>query len=146
MDPQVYNWTCSICSFAWVINALDNGITITREDAAAIIGVPDCVNPSLGLISSDCLISAFSDYELTSVARYVTFEQAYAIASEHTGTINPQGMYHVMALRGVEPSTPAIYVANSALGYDGVYSLLTREQFNRYGPVEVVYLPDSRST
>jgi hypothetical protein len=87
-------------------------------------------------MSSDCVIRVFANYGLNSQQAWVSFDQAYAIAESKTGAINPQGMYHYMAIRGV--SGDKISVANSARGYKGVYDTLTREQFNNLGPVQVI--------
>jgi hypothetical protein len=144
MPPQTYSWTCSICSFAWVINALSQTPSITREEAASVIGYPNCVNETYGLMSSQCLIDAFATFGLVARQAWVTFDQAYAIMSAHTGTINPQGMYHFMGCRGVSGDT--LWVANSALGYRGVWEELSRDAFNALGPVSVIYLPESEPT
>lgn len=149
MEPQVYEWTCSVCSFQWVVNSLSSAgaaiVPISREEAAQVIGYPQCVNETYGLMSSQCMIDAFATYGLRAVAEYVSFDQAYAIMERHTGTINPQGMYHFMACRGApSPDVPgALWVANSALGYRGVYHTLDRNQFNALGPTQVIYLPDT---
>lgn len=141
MAPQVYNWTCSICSYAWVIQSTGMDPNLTRERAAEIIGMPNCVNSTYGLMSTKCMLDAFAYYNLEATAKYVTFDEAYAICREHTGTINPNGMYHFMAIRGTDGMDAGdLWVANSAPGYCGVYDTLTRSQFNSLGPVELVYL------
>jgi hypothetical protein len=142
MTPQTYSWTCSICSFAWVINALSQTPSITREEAASVIGYPACVNETYGLMSAQCLIDAFATFGLEARQEWVTFDQAYAVMSAHTGVINPMGMYHFMAIRGVFEG--ALWVANSARGYMGVYDQMSRDQFNALGPVSVIYLPESQ--
>ena len=137
MEPQVYNWTCSVASFTWVIEATGTA-DITREQALEVIGYPNCVNETYGLMSADCLIQAFSYYGLEARQEWVTFDQAYSIMQSTTGVINPMGMYHFMAMRGV---TDDLWVANSAPGYLGVFDSLSRSQFNSFGPVQVIYLP-----
>jgi hypothetical protein len=145
MEPQVYEWTCSVCSFTWVINSLNDSSkqvpSITREEAAQVIGYPHCVNETYGCMSSQCLIDAFATFGLDAVEAHVTFDQAYAIMGAHTGTINPQGMYHFMACRGLDGGN--LWVANSAPGYRGVWDSLTRDAFNALGPVSIIYLPKS---
>jgi hypothetical protein len=140
MAPQQYSWSCSICSFTWVINATDTDSSLSREEASTIIGYPYCVNESYGLMSAQCMIDAFSHYGLTSKQAWVTYDEAYAIMRDTTGIINALGMYHVMGMRGVDYDIDALWVANSAPGYRGVYETLTREQFNSLGPVQVIYL------
>lgn len=137
MAPQQYNWTCSICSYTWVINATGTDPGLTRDEAAQIIGYPNCVNETYGLMSADCMINAFKYYALNAKQAWVTYDQAYAIMEQTTGVINPLGMYHFMAMRGVSND---LWVANSAPGYHGVYDSLSRSQFNALGPVQVIYL------
>jgi hypothetical protein len=141
MAPQQYAWTCSVCSFTWVIDALEQVAAISREAALAILGYPECVNETYGLMNAQCLVDGFGTFGLDAFQAWVTFDQAYAIAREHTGIINPVGMYHVMGIRGVVGQS--LSVANSAPGYCGVGELLSRDQFDSFGPVQVVYLPES---
>jgi len=138
MAPQTYNWTCSICAYTWVIQSTNTDPNLTREEATNIIGYPECVNEVYGLMSIDCLTRAFSVMGLKTSHAYLTFDQAYAIARIHTGVINPIGMYHFMAIRGVQGSD--IWIANSAEGYCGVYDTLNRSQYNNFGPVQLLWL------
>ena len=112
-----------------------------REEAAHIIGYPNCVNETYGLMSADCLIEAFKQMGYVARQAWVTFDQAYSIMSHTTGCINPVGMYHFMSIRGVDGNDiGTLWVANSAPGYRGVWDNLTREQFNALGPVQIIYL------
>ena len=146
MLGQAYNWTCSVCSATWVIQSVgivDPNIDqyAARYEVGARMGYPNCVNEVYGCMSSQCVIDVLAQYGLKAQSKYVTFDEAYAICSQTTGTINPQGMYHFMAIRGVDYSdSPTLWVANSAPGYCGVYEELTRSQFNALGPVEIIYL------
>jgi hypothetical protein len=139
MAPQVYDWTCSVCSFTWVLNAM--GVPMDREEAAQIIGYPNCVNETYGLMSADCLITAFANQGFTARQAWVTYDQAYAVMSGTTGCINPVGMYHFMGCRGTDGAEAgSLWVANSAPGYRGVYDNLDRNTFNAFGPVQLIYL------
>jgi len=138
MEPQHYDWTCSVCSFQWVIEATGTA-SVSRPECLEIIGHPECVNATYGCMSSQCLIDAYATFGLLAKQAWVTFDQAYALARVATGQINPQGMYHFMGIRGI--SGPDLAVANSAMNYMGVGSTLSREQFNALGPVSVIYLP-----
>jgi hypothetical protein len=113
------------------------GRPMNRETATAIIGYPDCVNETYGLMSADCMIKAFEKEGIVAKQAWVTFEQAYSICQKYTGVINPIGQYHFMGIRGVEGST--IWVANSAQGYMGVWDNLDYERFIGLGPVQVIY-------
>jgi len=143
MPSQAYNWTCSVCSATWVLQATatayqDADIYDARYAVGERMGYPSCVNPTYGCMSDQCVIDTLASYGLVAKQAYVTFDQAYAIARTHTGTINPQGQYHFMAIRGVSGGDLA--VANSAEGYMGVYSTLSRSQFNALGPVSIIYV------
>jgi len=133
-----------VCSVTWVLQATatvyqDTDIYEARTAVGTQMGYPSCVNPTYGSMSAQCVIDTFAAYGLIARQLYVTFDQAYAIARTHTGTINPQAMYHYMAIRGISGSD--IAVANSASpGYMGVYSTLSRDQFNALGPVSVVLI------
>ena len=141
MAAQVYNWTCSIASFTWVINATGIDPELTRDQALELIGYPHCVNETYGLMDTNCLIQAYRYYDLEAKQAWVTFDRAYAIMAHTTGQINPLGMYHFMAMRGTDiQEIGDLWVANSAPGYHGVYDVLDRNQFNSLGPVQVVYL------
>jgi len=143
MPSQAYSWTCSVCSITWVVQATDTAyqeddIYDARYAVGLRMGYPSCVNPTYGCMSVQCVLDTLGSYGLIARQAYVTFDQAYAIARTNTGTINPQGMYHFMALRGV--SGPDIWVANSAPGYCSVWDTLSRERFNALGPVSVIYV------
>ena len=143
MAAQVYEWTCSVCSLTWVLQSTGTayvGVDVydARAQAGVELGYPSCVNETYGLMSAACLIEAFAKFGLSARQAWVTFDQAYAIAQQTTGCINPIGMYHFMGIRGVDQG--AIAVANSAQGYMGVWSTLDRATFNALGPVQVIYL------
>lgn len=138
MPPQQFNWTCSICSFTWTIGALGLDEEFSRTEAADLIGVPYCVNPTYGLMNADCLIAAYQSLGLIAKQKYCTFAEAYAICQYFTGVINPIGMYHFMGIRGVRNG--GIWVANSAIGYRGVYEDISESQFNQYGPVNLIWI------
>jgi hypothetical protein len=143
MPSQAYNWTCSVCSTTWVLQATDTAfqdsdIYDARYAVGEEMGVPSCVNSTYGCMNPQCVIDELGAHGLIARQVWATFDQAYAIAREYTGTINPTGQYHYMAIRGI--SGADIAVANSALGYMGVGSTLSRAQFNALGPVSLVYV------
>jgi hypothetical protein len=141
MASQYYDWTCSVCSITWVLQASNSaysGLNVSdaRYDVGMRMGYPSCVNSTYGCMSTGCVLATFNSYGLDAISSYVTFDQAYAICRERTGTINPNGMYHFMGIRGVDGGD--IWVANSAPGYRGIWDTISREQFNALGPVELV--------
>lgn len=143
MPSQAYSWTCSVCSTTWVVQATgtayqDADIYDARYAVGERMGYPSCVNSTYGCMSDQCVIDTLASYGLVARQAYVTFDQAYAIARQYTGTINPQAQYHFMAIRGISGSD--IAVANSAPGYMGVWDTLSRGQFNALGPVSIIYV------
>jgi hypothetical protein len=137
MEPQQYSWTCSIASFTWVINSTGIDPTFTRAQATQLLGYPECVNETYGLMDTDCLMRAYESFGVEAAQAWVAYDQAYAIMAHTTGQINPLGMYHFMAIRG---ATQDLWVANSAPGYMGIYDHFDRAQFNSLGPVQIIYL------
>lgn len=111
---------------------------MSYDDSLEYLSYPDGINPTYGLMGSGYMISAFRAIGLLAREKWVTFDEAYSICSQSTGVINPLGMYHFMAVRGVAGQD--IYVANSAPGYKGVWSNLDRYSFNNLGPVKVIYV------
>lgn len=138
MESQDNSWCCSVCSFQWVIQSTQTDPDFTYDQALETIGYPDCVNPTYGLMSAQCMIDAFSKMGWDSKQAWVTFEQAYSIMEKTTGTISLNGMYHVMAIRGALDGY--LWVANSAPGYMGVWDVVSKETFNNYGPCSITYL------
>jgi hypothetical protein len=144
MHPQSYEWTCSICSITWVLQSTETAYTDlssydARYQTGLTMGYPNCVNETYGCMSADCVMQCFAQYGLVAEQTYCTFDEAYAICSSTTGVINPVGMYHFMAIRGVD-EVGNIWVANSAPGYKGIYDGLSRSQFNSLGPTQLIYL------
>ena len=143
MPAQAYSWTCSVCSTTWVLQSTntayqDSDIYDARYLVGEEMGIPNCVNPTYGCMSPQCVIDELGRYGLVAKQVWCTFDEAYAIARTNTGCINPTSMYHFMAIRGTSGSD--IWVANSARGYMGVYDTLSRSQFNALGPVSLVYV------
>ncbi len=143
MPGQAHSWTCSVCSATWVLQATatayqDSDIYDARYAVGTEMGYPSCVNETYGCMSQQCVIDELARHGLAATQAWVTFDQAYAIARTNTGVINPQGMYHFMAIRGI--SGADIWVANSAPSYDGVWDNLTRERFNALGPVSCIFV------
>ena len=137
MAPQQRSWTCGICAYQWVLEATGTA-SIDRVQAANIIGYPDCVNETYGLMNVQCLIDAFLEQGLVATQSWVTWAEAFSICDQHTGCINPVGMYHFMGIRGTTGNR--LWVANSAPGYKGIWDTITRDQFYQLGPVQLIYL------
>lgn len=139
MAPQVRNWTCSICATDWTLRATGLNPYSTREQVTAEIGYPNCVDEYSGLRDGACVVRVFADYGVDAVQEWVSdFDRAYQLCSETAGLVDSIGMYHFMAIRGVTDNH--LWVANSALGYRGVYETISRDQFLNLGPWKLVWL------
>lgn len=141
MPRQSVDWTCSACSLAWVLRATAADTTANEWGMVEAIGTPQNINSTYGLMdgSGTQLMRVLSDYNLYSEHGWLTFDQVYSIAGVNTGLMSGGAWYHWVALRGQSGSN--LWIANSAPGYKGVDSILTREQFNSLGPFSVVWVP-----
>ncbi|HYW89272.1 MAG TPA: hypothetical protein VFB50_15985 [Chloroflexota bacterium] len=132
-----------MCSITWVLQATHSAyvgedIYAAREKVQAVLGVPECVNPTYGCMSGQCVIDCFAKYGLQTKLDWLTFDQAYALARVATGCLSGTAWNHYVGIRGV--SGEALYVANSAPGWMGVRDVLTRRDFERLGPFKCIYL------
>jgi len=89
-------------------------------------------------MSEDCMINALAQYGFKAIAGYYPFGEALSICRNHTGAINPQGMYHFMAVRGVQ--SDSIWVANSAPGYKGIGDYLNEYDYSILGPTKLIWI------
>lgn len=140
MAPQYYQWTCSVCSLDWVLQAAGLTETSDRYSVGEQIGHPDNVNAQYGLMdaSGSALQAVLEDYGQNSESARLGFDEVYARVLETTGCMSGGAWYHWVALRGT--SGGDLWIANSAPGYKGVWEILTRADFERLGPFNVVLL------
>jgi hypothetical protein len=143
MPRQAASWTCSACSLAWVERATQVNPGATEQSAVNEIGTPNNINSTYGLMdgSGAQLQRVLRDYGIPSKQGWLNFDQAYAIYQTTAGMCSGGAWYHWVGVRGVDG--PNLAVANSAEGYCGVYSTLTREQFNSLGPFSCVWLDNT---
>ena len=142
MEPQQANWTCSACSLDWVMRATELEPGYNRVRAINEIGYPEQINPTYGLTNVDgpgqALMDVYSSYDIPNRQGWLSFDQTYELAQSHTGQLSGSAWYHWVAIRGVQGSN--LWIANSAPGYQGVYDVLSRYDFDRLGPFSVVIL------
>ena len=144
MPYQSADWTCSACSLAWVLRATAQDTNASEWGMVEAIGTPQNINPTYGLMDSSGsqLRRVLADYGLNSDQGWLTYEQLYSVAGAYTGLMSGGAWYHWVALRGRDVSDLGdIWIANSAPGYQGVYDVLTRSDFQRLGPFSVVWIP-----
>jgi len=140
MAPQFYSWTCSVCSLDWVLQAAGLAAASDRYGVGQQIGYPENVNGTYGLMDATGseLQAVLNDYGQSSESARLGFDQVYARVQETTGCMSGGAWYHWVALRGTDDD--ALWIANSAPGYKGVYDRLSRADFERLGPFNVVLL------
>ena len=144
MEPQIYGWTCSACSLDWVIRSTLLVPEYDRPRAVAEIGYPDQINENVGLTNVDgpgqALMDVLASYDQPSEQGWLDFDTVYELAKESTGMMAGSAWGHWVAIRGVQGSN--LWVANSAPGYKGVYDVVSRSDYSRLGPMNVVMLVD----
>lgn len=141
MPRQAASWTCSACSLAWVERSTGSNPSADEWSAVSEIGQPENINPTYGLMdgSGAQLQRVLRDsYNHQSQQGWLNFDTVWAAAAHTCGMMSGGNWYHWVAIRGQSGSD--IYIANSAPGYKGVYSTLSRDQFNSLGPFSVVLL------
>lgn len=147
MPGQLYDWTCSACSLEWTkrsasLIASPDDIYASRETTVYEIGYPDNINGTYGLMDGTGaqLQRVLSDYGQDSLeGQGLSFDDVYLLAQSGTpAMMSGAAYYHWVAVRGVQGSL--LWIANSAPGYKGVYDYLSREDFNRLGGFNVVWL------
>jgi hypothetical protein len=140
MPPQEASWSCSACSLAWVLRATGLNPEASEQSAIYEIGCPENINAQYGLMdaSGPALRGVYSNYGQDTMQGWLDFDTLYALAQQTTGQMSGAAWYHWVALRGVQGST--IWIANSAPGYKGIYSNLSRDDWNRLGGFSVVWL------
>lgn len=144
MPGQLYDWTCSACSLEWIKRA--TGLVATddvygsREMTVYEIGYPDNINPTYGLMDSSgvALAAVLERYGQETLHSWLDYDTTYELAQSTAGMLSGAAWYHWVALRGVQGSN--LWIANSAEGYKGIYSILSRTDFDRLGPFSVVWL------
>src|SRR5262249_8601112 len=134
MPPQAASWTCSACSLAWVLRATKVDPNASEQSMVQAIGEPQNINPTYGLMdgAGAQLQRVLGEYGVPSGQGWLTFDQVWALAASTTGCMSGGAWYHWVGIRGQDG--PNLAIANSAPGYKGIYSTLTREQFNALGP------------
>jgi hypothetical protein len=142
MQPQMYGWTCSACSLTWVMQATDLEPDYTRPRAVQEIGYTEQINPQVGLTNADgpgqALRDVLESYEQETMQGWLDFDTVYELAKTNTGMMSGGEWNHWVAIRGTYGD--ALWVANSAPGYRGIYDVVTRADFERLGPMNVVML------
>jgi hypothetical protein len=140
MPHQAASWTCSACALAWVLRATQVDPNASEQSMTQAIGTPQNINSTYGLMdgSGAQLQRVLGEYGVPSHQAWLNFDQVWAAAASTTGCMSGGSWYHWVAIRG--QSGESIWIANSAPGYCGVDSTLSRNQFNQLGPFSVVLL------
>jgi hypothetical protein len=140
MPRQSTSWTCSACSLSWVLRALGLASDVDELKAVELIGSPNNINATYGLMdgSGAQIRRVLTEHGQNSSQGWLNFDQAYTIFATTPGCIAGGGWYHWVAVRGVTGGE--LSIANSAPGYKGVFSTLSRDQFNSLGPFSCIWI------
>lgn len=140
MPPQIAAWTCSACAMDWVLRATGVSPDHTRDQAVLEIGYPQNINETYGLMNANggALMDVYTAYGMQTAQGWLDFDTVYALAQKTTGQMSGAQWYHWVAIRGIHGS--ALWIANSAPGYKGIYDTLNRDEFERLGGFSVVWL------
>lgn len=140
MAPQFYDWTCSCCALDWIKVACGLEAVSDRYTTTMQIGYTGNVNPSYGLMDSSgsALSAVLANYGQETAQSWLDYDTVYDLAQGTTMMMSGAAWYHWVAVRGVQGHN--LWVANSAEGYKGIYSILDRYSFNQLGPFSVVWL------
>jgi hypothetical protein len=140
MPPQHLDWTCAACSLDWLVRATGVDPFSTRQGTIDAIGYPDNINPQVGLAdgSGRELQRVLTDYGVETSQAWLDFDTVYQLAQHTTGMMSGARWYHWCGIRGARSG--ALWIANSAPGYRGVFDVVTREDFERLGGFSVVWV------
>jgi hypothetical protein len=144
---QENDWDCSAesiewCLYAWGRTPDDNWI----EDSMIAAGV---ISPEIGCLDAsgaglaDWLNDEYGEFGyLASNEPSVSFDDVAweAGLKKHPLAIGGRGWYHWSGVRGYQPETDALLLANPAPGWQGVYDTITRSDWARLGTWSMVRL------
>jgi hypothetical protein len=105
-----------------------------RELVTQAIGYPSNISPALGLHdgSGAQLQRVLREHAgLDTEQGWLSFDEAYERYSHTLGLMSGQRMYHWLGVRGVQGAH--LWVSNSAEGYMGIWSTLSRYDYERLG-------------
>jgi len=139
MPRQQASWSCSACALAWLLRALGLNSDCYEQCGINEIGYPNNINPTYGLMdgSGAQLQRVLYEYNQNSEQAWLSYDSAWSIYSQTPGVMSGGAWYHWVGVRGTSDGN--LWVANSAPGYDGVWDILTRAQFNALGPFSCVW-------
>jgi len=138
MSPQVYGWTCSICSLDWLLRATGLDPYSSREKVAYEIGYPSCVDEWSGLKDTQCLVRVLESFGVEARQEWVSWERAMEIANSTAFILNSTSWYHFVAGRGTYGEQ--LWIANSAEGYRGIFDTISAGQWAGLPGWQAVYL------
>jgi hypothetical protein len=145
MPAQVYDWTCSAAATEWVERGIgaarSDDVYGNREQVVYAIGYPHNISSAVGLHdgSGAELQRVLGEHAglATEQAWGLSFDQALALFSKTFGLASGQEYYHWVGIAGVEDTL--LRIGNSAPGYRGIYSQLSRWDWDALGPWSVIW-------
>ena len=146
-ERQVQSWVCSIRATAWMLKSLGLPVDIgALQDEM----VPKYVNPDVGLLDGSGhglaevirahLPAAWSDR--VHVFERISWDEVWSLAGKGPGAFGLHGAYHWLNFAQqradgdlAAPNPAPKYPADAPIG-----DILSRAEFDRYGPVSAVWI------
>jgi hypothetical protein len=144
IEPQDYPWDCSAASLAWALQSI--GRDYSEQDVIAGLG-PSRISPVYGLLdaSGAGLVSWLAEIGIDAANNPdASWHDMTDAAGSQPMTMGGRAWYHWVGVRMGPAPAPlrlpnALYIANSALGYDGIYSVVWPADFDRLGAFSAVW-------
>ncbi len=133
---QTGNWQCSAASSAWVLRSV--GLNWGQDDVVRWLG--GNISPALGLheCSGRVLAELFKSQGLDATYGRISWERALALAGSQPFCMSGGAWYHWSGVRGTGGG--GLHLANPAPGWRGVGQNLDRDDWERLGPWNAVWV------
>jgi hypothetical protein len=141
MPRQRSSWTCSAASLAWLNRAMGIDRAQDEDEAVALIGRPDHINPEYGLLdgSGARLAELLREDRGMAWTAWLDYAECRAMSYDHAMLIGGARWYHWVGVRGER--NDKLWIANSAGGWRGVFDVLSSAQWRELGPFSAVIVP-----
>ena len=129
--PQTAQWTCSASATAHGLRGI--GLDVSEWDIVDLLG-PLNITPQHGLMRGDGTVLAQKireHYGLNVHNQWIGWEEALQIAGTRPMMLGGAVYYHWVSAIGSDGNF--LYIANSALGYKGVWDRISRTQWGALG-------------
>lgn len=141
MPAQTATWTCSACSLAWLNRAMGIDRGTDEWSAVELIGKPENINASYGLMdgSGGRLAQLLREDRGAAWTAWVGWSDICGLVVDHAVLLGGASWYHWIGVRDF--ASEGLSIANSAPGWKGIYQTLNEQQFLALGPFASVVVP-----